>query len=203
MLLLLNLGEFKSGNLIVRADRAGLVSETIDFLADIESAYVALLQLESTIITLKARSRFLPAEFWQDIGFTQIGRLAELDSTSLLPEFRLHLQRVRIESPGFWEFLGAINPLQQIREYLKDRHARKQDKDFRNDSEADRLRLENELIQRSIWKSDNSILRERIEILRELGHSDTEIRQMVWSIAGMPLAKLGTHQDTQMISDVE
>ena len=32
------------------------------------------------------------------------------------------------ESPGFWEFLGSLNPLEVIRRYLNDRHERAKDR---------------------------------------------------------------------------
>ena len=204
MLLLLNLGEFAQGSLTVHADRVGLVSETTGFLTDLDNAYTALLQLEGVVRTFKVRSRMLPREFWLDCGpFAQFAEIRQPDPESIIPEFRLHLNRVRIESPGFWEFLGSLNPLQQIREYLNDRHRRRQDRDFRETAEAERLQLENELVQRSIWEKDNAVLRDRIAVLRELGYSDAEIRQLIWSVAGKPLARLGTHQDSQMIRDAE
>jgi len=43
----------------------------------------------------------------------------------VLPSERLFFSKVNIQSPGFWEVMGSLNPLQQIREYLKDRHERK------------------------------------------------------------------------------
>ena len=98
--------------------------------------------------------------------------------------------------------MGALNPLQQIREFLNDRHKRRQDKEFREAAERDRLRLENELVQRrQVWEKDNSILKDRISVLKEVGYSDLEIRQLVWSHVGRPLAALGKHQDSGLIQD--
>ena len=203
---LLNLGEFTSGRLLVHADRVGTISETTGFLADLESAYVALFQLDCTLGSLKFPRRFMPPEFFWAFGPAVFSRIAErepLDPASMLPEFRLRIQRVRIESPGVWEFLGAQNPLVQIREYLNDRHKRRQDQEFREAAEAEKLRLENELVQRSVWEKENSVLRDRIAVLRDLGYTDADIRQLIWLFAGRPLARLGAHQDTKMIEDAE
>jgi hypothetical protein len=123
-----------------------------------------------------------------------------LTPDTILPEDRLVVTRVRIESPGFWEVVASLNPLQQIREYLNDRHKRRQDKEFREAAEREKLLLENELIQRQIWERENPVLAERIKLLREIGFSDDEIRQLVWAKVGVPLAQLGRHQDTGLHS---
>jgi hypothetical protein len=65
------------------------------------------------------------------------------------------------------------------------------------------VQLPHELIQRSIWEKENSILSDRIGVLRNLGYSDDEIRQLIWSLAGKSLAKLGTHQDSGMVLHAE
>ena len=76
-----------------------------------------------------------------------------------LPDYRLEIRRIQINSPGFWEFLGALNPLQQIREYLNDRHRRRQDHKYREQAERERLMLENEMIRRQIWEKENTIFK--------------------------------------------
>src|SRR5690606_11924323 len=90
----------------------------------------------------------------------------------ILPSDALVINRVNIQSPGFWEFLGSLNPLQQIREFLKDRHERKKDKKYRS-------RQEEELGDLSIMEKKNNIVNQRIEILKGLGYPEAEIRQLV------------------------
>ena len=46
----------------------------------------------------------------------------------LMPMESLVVSKVSFNSPGFWEMIGTLNPLIQIREYLNDRHKRKKDK---------------------------------------------------------------------------
>src|SRR5206468_3287516 len=60
-------------------------------------------------------------------------------SESILPDDRLTIRKIQVASPGFWEFFGSLNPLQQIREYLNDRHKRRQDREYREKSEAEKL----------------------------------------------------------------
>ena len=110
----------------------------------------------------------------------------------ILPSDNLVIQRVNIQSPGFWEFLGSLNPLQQIREYLNDRHERNKDKKYRS-------RQEEELGDLSIMEKKNSIVNQRIKILKELGYSEAEIRQLVSAMIIEPLNKLGAHQDRGLI----
>lgn len=191
---------------MVLANRLGTISEVTAFLDDFEAAYVSLYTFDAFWLSTNGkRLRRYPFELLLEFG--RVPYLATPESPlsphDVLPEHHLMLNRVKIESPGFWEFLGSLNPLQQIREYLNDRHRRKQNKDFRNDAEKERLALENELLRRQITDSDNSILRERISILKELGFSDQEIRQMIWSNIGKPLAQLGRHQDTGLIEGAE
>jgi hypothetical protein len=129
--------------------------------------------------------------------------IGALTPDTVLPEHRLFIRSVRIESPGFWEVVASLNPLQQLREYLNDRHKRRQDKEYREAAERDRLILENELIQRHVWEKENSVLGERIKLLKDMGLSDQEIRQLVWAQVGKPLAQLGRHQDSRLIGGAE
>jgi len=114
----------------------------------------------------------------------------------VLPSESLVINRVNIQSPGFWEFLGSLNPLQQIREYLKDRHERNKDRKFKS-------RQEEELGELSIMEKKNNIVSQRIEILKGLGYSEAEIRQLVNSMIVEPLNKLGNHQDKGLIEGEE
>lgn len=205
-MLLLLLGNFTPGQLTIHTHRGGLVSEARQFLADLEAAYTALLMLEGALWGPKRLSRYLPPEVYWELGAYAGSSGIEdrtLHPSAVLPEFRLNVSRIRIESPGFWEFLGSLNPLQQIREYLNDRHKRRQDRDFREAAEAERLRLENDILQRTVWEKENAVLRDRVRVLRELGYTDDDIRQLIWSTVGRPLAQLGRHQDSNLIGDAE
>lgn len=199
--------EEPTGKLTVFAERAGTVTEISQFLTDLEGPYLQLYRFEY-LSSSKSRKRLLRIIDWlPDFGFAF--SLAGLPGTeafapeTVLPEHRLVITRIRIESPGFWEFLASLNPLQQIREYLNDRHRRRQDKEFREAAEKDKLILENELIQRQIWERDNAVFRERILLMRELGFSDAEIRQFIWAAIGRSMTQLGRHQDSGLIERAE
>jgi hypothetical protein len=197
--------ENRIGTLRLLTQRGGTVAELSQFLVDLEAAYLCLYQLDMPLTRTWPTQRDRLGRMliqMRPLGSVSRWPLDALTPEAVLPEHRLVVTRVHIESPGFWEFLGSLNPLQQIREYLNDRHRRRQDRDFRELAERDRLVLENEIIQRQVWEHENSVLRERISIMKELGYSDEEIRQLVWASIGKPLVQLGTHQDSRLIEGV-
>lgn len=110
----------------------------------------------------------------------------------------------RISSPGFWEFIAKLNPLEVIRLYLNDRHERRKDKEYREGLEEENLYLQNELIR-------NKLMRERLEMLREF-RSDGDSRELIMShllgrpaerLIYQPLSQLGAMQDKGLISTAE
>jgi hypothetical protein len=193
------------GTLRIHASRAGSAAELADFLVDLDSAYVALYSFDlwsaepiggRFVRTLDLGRRYDP------IGIDWI-RPKLLAPNEVVPDRRLTVASVHIGSPGFWEFLGAANPLEQLRKFLSDRHERRKDREYREGAERERLSLENELLQRQVWDSENEVLRDRIAILRELGLTQEELRQLAWTAVGTPLAELGKHQDSGLIGPAE
>ncbi|MDZ8239689.1 MAG: hypothetical protein RMZ69_21490 [Nostoc sp. ChiQUE01a] len=116
---------------------------------------------------------------------------------SLVPvEHKLKLQKVNINSPGFWEFLGNLNPLQFIREYLKDNHERKKDRKYREEDEEKLgdLQVEFKRIE---------IIEKKIEIIKKLGVTDDDISVLKNELLSKPFKQLSTFQDTNLIIDAE
>jgi hypothetical protein len=118
-------------------------------------------------------------------SFLQLGRheLDEMLSEYLKDDQHIILQRVELSSPGFWEFLGVLNPLEVIRRYLEDRHRRRQDRTYREAAEQRQLELENLLLE-------NEFYRQRLAILREQGATDAEIAQIVERLVYEPAERL-------------
>lgn len=190
----------------IKGLRAGTPTELIEYLKDLNNAYNSLyvfnafLDSHNPYYKNKNRRKL----FFYELGYPYLGN-HKIDSREelILPENRLLINKIVIQSPGFWEVLGSLNPLQQIREYLNDRHRRKQDVEWRNQTEKEKAQLENQMIQRQVYESDNKIMRERIEVLRELGFNENEIRELIWTNMGEPLQKLGRHQDTGLIEGTD
>ncbi len=141
----------ETGKLTITGERGGTITEVTQFLSDLENAYLALYAFDQRWPPRPVWRRF-PPEVWLELGypFVPLGQLGygPLIADAVPPSARLVLERVRIESPGFWEFVASLNPLQQIREYLNDRHRRRQDRGFREASENS-----DEKIDRLIWSS--------------------------------------------------
>ena len=194
------------GTLVIVAKRGGSIADITSFLSDLEDAYIVLYSFHRLWLPERLLGR-LPSRLWLELGYPHavFGHTGYTPLTADLvpPDARITLERVQIESPGFWEFAASLNPLQQIREYLNDRHKRRQDREYREHSERERLELENELIRRQIEEKDSSILRECIEILRDVGYDDNDIRRIVWMNVGNSLSRLGRHQDSNLIGGAE
>lgn len=100
----------------------------------------------------------------------------------------LELKGVVLQSPGFWEFIGKLNPLEAIRLYLNDRHERKKDNSYRNESEKRKLTLENKLLE-------IKIVNEFVDAARNAGVPENEIQTLVRENAVVPLLELEAVQD--------
>ena len=194
------------GTLKLRGLRGGTIAEITNFLSDMERAYNALYWFAEDAAMWRVTDRlwrryvpFPPAVYSISTfrGENRSGVRASSDEVP--PNYRIEVNRVSIQSPGFWEFLGGMNPLQQLREYLKDRHERRKDREYRECAEKERMKLDNMLLQRAILDKETSALREQIAIMRDVGYDDDLIRQIVWERLGPPLSQLGRHQDTRLI----
>lgn len=175
----------------INAIRVARVDEIIDFFNDLQNAYENIYALELKIRDVKLSSK-------KNLNYYEGKRkLPELKPVYkvrqvVLPNDRLVLYRAKIGSPGIWEFLASLNPLEQIRRYLCDRHERRKDKEWREDEESRKMRLDNLLIE-------TAVIRERIEIFKKLGISDEQIRRIILVNLHEPLSKLDVYQDNDLI----
>ena len=196
----------KTGRLVIVANRGGTIAEISAFLSDLENAYIALYSFDVFWFSHGSWRHVHPAKSielghpLQGLGYFEY---TSIEPTMIPPSARLSLERVHIESPGFWEFLASLNPLLQLREFLNDRHRRRQDREYREEAEKERLELDNKLIQRQIEEKDIANTKQKIKYLRDLGYDDYEIRQIIWTQVGIPMSRLGHHQDIRLISGAE
>lgn len=183
--------EKKYGLLRINAKRGGTIPELQSYLIDLQKAYENLYAFELIINKAKIQEFYLSAPKGLP-ALKPIRKVSEI----ILPQDQIIVSKIRIESPGFWEFLGSLNPLQQIREYLKDRHERRKDLEWREEQERKKMTIENRLME-------TKLLNDQIEILKSIGYSEDEIRRIIVVHWYEPLKELNKHQDSGMIEDAD
>jgi hypothetical protein len=109
---------------------------------------------------------------------------------------QLILSAVSLTSPGFWEFLGTLNPLDVLRKYLNDRHERRKDHEYRESAERRRLELEN-------LSLESRVLSERVRLAKEIGATDRDLAPLLNELIHKPLVALDRYQDKGVIEHAE
>jgi hypothetical protein len=113
----------------------------------------------------------------------------------VLPRQRLRVDAVRIGSPGFWDFLGTSLSVEAISNALSERQLRRE----LDRQEPHRRRMED---LEETDKATEAILN-RYRALREMGVSEDELAPLRSQLIERPMRKLGRHQDSGLIVDVE
>lgn len=118
-------------------------------------------------------------------------------------EDKLIVKSAVFNSPGFWGFVGNLNPLKFILDFLNLRHEHLKDLEYRNLEDANSLRLSNEKKQLENKALENQIIKEKIQLLKELGATDYELKILKQQLLDKPLKKLGEVQDKGLIIEAE
>jgi len=183
--------------LCINGLRGGTPVEIAGFLHSVEHCYSHLYALD--LLVADTQSRFSPepaARRGQVYKETLRLELPQDPGSILLPGETLYVREVAISSPGHWKFLGMLSPFETIRKYLKDRHERRKDNEYRNAAERDKLLIEIEMRRLGLFER-------RVHILKSLGCSESEIRAAANKLGLGPLGGLDKWQDTGLISDAE
>jgi hypothetical protein len=109
---------------------------------------------------------------------------------------KLILSGVSLNSPGSWDFLGALNPFEVLRKYLSDRHERRKDRDYRESAEERKLILDN-------LSTETRVISERVRLAREMGATDRDLAPLLNELIYNPLVALDRYQDKGVIEDAE
>ncbi|WED63147.1 hypothetical protein PXH66_12480 [Synoicihabitans lomoniglobus] len=185
----------------ILAEKTGSVPAVTNLLNSINDLYIGLYVLERVVGKAKnapeelaPEERLLRSIFGEKASnnFDFKKSVAE----ALEEAAPLELTAASFSSPGFWEFLGSLNPLQQIREWIKDSHERRKDKKYREGQEERENNLKIEELQ-------IKNLRDKIAILREVGVPEEEIRTGVRELIGYPLKALRESEDHGLIESAE
>ena len=149
---------------LLRINGAGgcTVKEMREMLQALDTSYQAVARVElsaqaalvatEAIVRYERPFRYLPPPWSFPNQVSQGAMAAE----------PLVVNRVVLESPGFWEFVGALNPLEVLRKYLTDRHERRKDREYREGAERRQLEIENAL-------GELEVLRRIADLEREFG----------------------------------
>ena len=189
------------GEVTLRIQRGAGVNEFARFLTDLEAAYQSLYLLPTERSTRRWRRRGPLFFEFPEIAL-DILRVDDWSSTSrrmIYPSDQLEISRISIQSPGWVELIGSLNPLQQIREYLRDRHERVKDRDWRGQAEKERAQLENEILRSQAMRERVGVIRECYDLLESSGASAEDCQRYVWERVGLPLMRLADHQDTGLL----
>ena len=178
--------------------RGATVAEFGNFLADLENAYVALYFLPTIGRAGRLRRRFLID--YIDVDFFGPPYWANPRAVELVyPEDQLEISRISIQSPGWLELSGLAGILEQMREWLKDRHERKKDMDWRGQAEKDRAQAELEILRAQAERERAGAIGDYYRLLEEMGYSPEERQRMLWDRLGGPMMRLGQHQDSGLL----
>lgn len=160
----------------------------------LEASYQAIARVElaagRAADALSVSRRYGPPEFFYGSIFNVPSVPAHLAVAD-----PLIVSRVVLQSPGFWEFFGSLNPLEVLRKYLNDRHERKKDDDYRSAAERDRLEIENAIRRLELVQRLKGLEREH----SDLYSSEAWLR--VWGAEiGPPLRELADMERRGLIS---
>jgi hypothetical protein len=183
----------RKGTLNVIIPRSGEVREFIKLLSDLEYVYDNLYAWE--LIVEQAEKESAPRVSWEPRKRSVLRRISKPEQV-VLPEDRLYLSKIEIVSPGWAEIIGALNPLETVRKYLHDRHTRRQDKEYRETAEAQRLALENERLRLAVVK-------DKVDLLRSLNIPEDRIRAALSKHIVEPLERLDRLQDAGLIESAK
>ncbi len=180
-------------------ERGATVAEFRSFLADLEGAYIALYSLP----TRRRYGRLGPLV--DILGYELLPFSLASDRVmrpdEVHPDDQLELSRISIQSPGWGEFIGALNPLRELRDYLKDRHERTKDKRWRDATDHDRAVLENDLLRAKAEREHVGALSDFHDLMERAGISQEDRQRIMWEKLGLPMKRLGRHQDSGLLGD--
>ena len=180
----------------INTKKLGDIRDIIQYLQVLERAYNHLYAFEFIISDVKRRHKELNKSSWGTSKPVRTIPSIRKPEELVLPDDRIQITSIVIKSPGFWEFLGNVNPLEVIRKYLCDRHERKKDKGYRNQLEKERGELENEKLR-------TQIVQDKVKFLKDLGIPEEKIRKALFEHVIKPLGELDAIQNKGLVADAK
>jgi hypothetical protein len=193
--------EAAQGFLRIEGQGGVTAAQMRELLAVLDGAYASVSRAETFVrrelSSARAARRWArrwgPPELFLPFTGYRFGGPATIESIPV--SHPLVVSRVMLSSPGFWEFLGSLNPLEVLRQYLNDRHERRKDDRFRSPAEAERLAIEN-----ASRKLD--VVRQYLDLQREYADELGAVQGLQDEIVGAirpALERLGEVDDRKLI----
>jgi hypothetical protein len=160
-----------------------LVQDVVHLFSDLDFAYASIsyfLRMSSGRVLVNIRDRSL------------IYRFILPPQELFLRTERLRFYSANFSSPGFWEFLGKLNVIEVIRLAINDYRDHQIRKDMQPHEHRKR-ELENVILE-------NEAIKGRIEVLKELGLDDEQIRVFVADSILQPSEALLNHKLNGLIT---
>lgn len=200
----------EQGHLRIHGHGEVEVELVISYLSDLKHAYNSIILFESIIDGLDRAARDFPFPRypfglyldWPVARRRGVGHIREWpprpeEVASFVPASeQLVLSSVRLSSPGSWDFLGALNPLEVLRKAINDRHERRKDEEYRESTEKRRLELENQILE-------TELISKRITVARELGATKRDLAPLLNELVYKPILQLDRSQDRGVITSAE
>jgi len=179
--------------LVIFGNTLGAVEQVSNFLYTLDCVYDHLQKLEE----------FLDNEpSILDIPWFKYGQRSILAQDKLADDFnifinvrgeeKLFLDKCNFNSPGLWEFIGKLNILEVLREYLKDRHSRIKDELYRNIAEQESLQLENSMKKIELYEK-------LVNFGKNSGLSEKEVSELAKRLITRPLSTLENYKSKEII----
>jgi hypothetical protein len=176
--------------LSLQSEGATAVWIVADFLHVLDAAYRSIWVFERSLAT----SAWLVKS---NVGAGAAGdRHLSLLLNAVPPMERLLLTAVEFHSPGIWEFIGKLNPLEVIRLAINDAHERRKDREYRETAEQRRLELENAI-------REAGLLKEQIELAKAMGATKNDLRELLDGLVYRPLLRLTNYSERASIHSAE
>lgn len=185
----------KSGYLRLKGQGGCTAEEMTELLLALNASYQAIARVElaayEAVLAMRSIEAYEPPFRYPLPTWMLAPRLP----SDVSPAEHLIVHRVVLQSPGFWEFLGTLNPLEVLRKYLNDRHERRKDREYREGAERRQLEIENAL-------GELRVMREVAELERRYGRGSIPpgIKQRIWAAEiKQPLEQLASFDERGLI----
>jgi hypothetical protein len=165
----------KEKALLIKTERLGMVEEITTFLNDIEISYNNIYrfnQIVNAIQDYKYRPRL--NKMWKNTKFHKMPH-----------EDKLSISSVWSQSPGEWKFKGVADIIHQLKEIFC----------------RYRYRQEKEMGDLEIKEKKLQIFKQKLDILKEHGYSESELQKFVANKLG--IQQLLKHEERGLIDDME